>query len=112
MEQVAQASENLRLFTETKERISRERLLGKINNKMRRAPNIESLMEIAVEELGRVLRPARTFVRLGSAEQFGRSTNGQHNGWKTPYPAERNGVPDPVDETSWESTHDDEPHRS
>lgn len=121
MEQVAQTAENLRLFTETKERISRERLLGKINDKMRRAPNIENLMEIAVEELGRVLRPARTFVRLGSEGQLGRSTNGQQNGQEAHHPAERNGVeladplpPERVDEPSPvnESTPDDESQRS
>jgi GAF domain-containing protein len=121
IEQVAQVAENLRLFTETKERISRERLLGKINDKMRRAPNIESLMEIAVEELGRVLRPARTFVRLGSEEQLSRSTNGQQNGPETHHQAERNDVevadlpsPEQIDGTSQvnESTQDSEPQRS
>ncbi|HEX9921965.1 MAG TPA: GAF domain-containing protein, partial [Anaerolineae bacterium] len=117
MEQVAQAAENLRLFIETKERSSRSRLLGKINDKMRRASNIESLMEIAVEELARVLRPARTFVRLGSDEQLARLTNGQ----ETHHQAKRNGVevadppsPEQIDETSQadENTHDSEPQRS
>ncbi len=68
--QVAQAAENLRLFEETQERASRERLIAEIGEKMRRAPNIESLMQVTVSELGRVLGGARTFVKLGTKQRL------------------------------------------
>lgn len=65
IDQVAQAAENLRLLNETQERASRERLIGKISDRLRRAPDLESLMRIGVEELSKVLNPARTFVQFG-----------------------------------------------
>ncbi len=68
--QVAQAAENLRLFEETQERASRERLIAEIGDKMRRAPSIESLMQVTVSELERVIGGARTFVKLGTAENL------------------------------------------
>jgi GAF domain-containing protein/HAMP domain-containing protein len=64
IDQVVQAAENLRLLDETQERASRQELLNQIADKMRRAPDMESLMKVAVTELSRVLEPARTFVRL------------------------------------------------
>ena len=68
--QVAQAAENLRLFEETQERAGRERLIAEIGDKMRRAPNIETLMRVTVSELERVLGGARTFVKLGTADKL------------------------------------------
>ena len=68
--QVAQAAENLRLFEETQERANRERLITEIGEKMRRAPDIESLMQVTVSELERVLGGARTFVKLGTAQRL------------------------------------------
>jgi GAF domain-containing protein/HAMP domain-containing protein len=68
VDQVAQVAENLRLLNETQERASREQLIGQISDKLRRAPDIETLMKIAVAELSRVLDPDRTF---GSAAEVG-----------------------------------------
>lgn len=70
LDQVAQAAENLRLFEQSQERASRERLISRVSDKLRRAPDHETLMRVAVEELSRALRPARTFVRFGGAEQL------------------------------------------
>jgi GAF domain-containing protein len=70
-EQVAQVAENIRLFEETRERAGRERLIGQVTDRMRRAPDLETLMKIGVEELSRALGPARTFVRLGSEAELG-----------------------------------------
>lgn len=64
-DQAAQVAENIRLFGETQERASREQLMSQISDRMRRAPDLESLMQTAVSELSRVLGPARTFVRFG-----------------------------------------------
>ncbi len=81
IDQVAQAAENLRLFEETQERASRERLIVEIGEKMRRAPNMESLMKITTAELVRVLGSARAFVQLGSPSQLANHVS----------PAEKNG---------------------
>ncbi len=81
VDQVAQAAENLRLFEETRERASRERLIGQVSDKLRRAPDIDTLMKTAVEELARVLEPDRTFIRLGSEAELGVTPgNGANNG--------------------------------
>jgi GAF domain-containing protein len=66
VDQVAQAAETLRLLDETQERATREQLIGQISNKIRRAPDMETLLKVAVSELSRVLSPARTFAYLGS----------------------------------------------
>ncbi|MBE7556492.1 MAG: substrate-binding domain-containing protein [Anaerolineales bacterium] len=68
VDQVAQAAETLRLLDETQERASREQLISQISNKMRRAPDMESLLKVAVTELSRALNPARTFVRMDLPE--------------------------------------------
>jgi GAF domain-containing protein len=71
LDQVAQTAENLRLFEETQERASRERLVGQVSDRLRRAPNMEALMKTAVGELARILGPDRAFVRLGSEAELG-----------------------------------------
>jgi GAF domain-containing protein/HAMP domain-containing protein len=68
IDQVAQAAETIRLLDETQERASREELVSHISNKIRRAPDMESLLKVAVSELARVLNPARTFVHLDLPE--------------------------------------------
>lgn len=71
-EQVAQVAERLRLFEETQERASRERLIAEISDKMRRATNLESLMKVTTTELANALKPARIFTKIeveGETEQ-------------------------------------------
>jgi GAF domain-containing protein len=81
VDQVAQVAENLRLINETQERASRERLIGQVSDKLRRAPDMETLIKTAVNELSRVLNPARTFVRFGSETTFGVTlAESPHNG--------------------------------
>lgn len=67
-DQAAQVAENVRLFREIQERASREQLVSHITDRMRRAPDLETLVQTAVSELSRVLGPARTFVRFGSEQ--------------------------------------------
>jgi GAF domain-containing protein len=76
IDQVAQTAENLRLFNETQERASRERLIGQMSDKLRRAPDMPSLMKIAVDELSRVLDPDRVFVQFDSAAALKLDENG------------------------------------
>jgi GAF domain-containing protein len=84
IDQVAQTAENLRLLSQTQERASRERLIGQVSDKLRRAPDLETLMKIATAEISRVLNPARTFVRFdtnvdddNAGEAVSVSDNGQ-----------------------------------
>lgn len=70
IDQVAQTAENLRLIDEAQERASREQLLGQISDRLRRAPDVETLMKVGVEELSKILRPARTFVQFGPKEEL------------------------------------------
>ena len=65
MDQVAQTAESLRLFDETRERASREQTIREITEKMRAAPNIERLVAIATEELGRRLAATHAELELG-----------------------------------------------
>lgn len=64
IDQVAQTAENLRLLNETQERASRERLIGQVSDKLRRAPDMQALMKIATSEIARVLNPRRAFIRF------------------------------------------------
>jgi GAF domain-containing protein len=64
-EQVAQVAENLRLFEETRQRADYERLVGEISQKLRQAPNLDSLAKIMAEELGHVLGVEHSLVKVG-----------------------------------------------
>ncbi len=66
VDQVAQVAEGLRLLDETQEQASQERLVGRVTEKMRRAADMEALMQTLVDELAEVLGPTRAFVRLDS----------------------------------------------
>ncbi len=63
--QVAQSAENLRLFDETRQRASREATIREITDKLRAAPNIDSLLETAAHELGGRLGVWRARLKLG-----------------------------------------------
>ena len=68
VDQVAQAAENLRLVNETQERASREQFINQVSEKLRRAPDMETLLQTGVTELARILGPARTFVHLNTEQ--------------------------------------------
>jgi GAF domain-containing protein/HAMP domain-containing protein len=91
VDQVAQAAENLRLVDDTQERAGRERLIGQISDKLRRAPDMDSLLKIGVEELARVLGPARTFIKMGSAEDLVGAPRPQEVDHNDPPPPPANG---------------------
>jgi len=77
IDQVAQTAENLRLLNETQERASREQLISQVSDKLRRAPDMAALMEVATSEISRVLNPARTFIRFDSKSDGALDKNGQ-----------------------------------
>jgi GAF domain-containing protein/HAMP domain-containing protein len=63
-ERMALAAENLRLFDETQRRAAHEWLIREITDKMRRAVDMDDLMQIAVQEMAAVLNASSTFVQL------------------------------------------------
>lgn len=63
--QLVQTAENLRLFEETRERAGRERTVREINDKLRAAPSLERLLEVATQELGELLGATYTKLELG-----------------------------------------------
>jgi GAF domain-containing protein len=62
---IAQDAENLRLFSETQERAARERIISEIGDRIRRAPNLDVLLETAARELGQRLGAPQTVLELG-----------------------------------------------
>ncbi|MFN8453500.1 MAG: GAF domain-containing protein [Anaerolineae bacterium] len=64
LDQVAQTAENLRLFDETRQRAEYERTVGEITQKIRQAPNLESLAKMAAETLVEVLGTSGGEIRL------------------------------------------------
>jgi GAF domain-containing protein/HAMP domain-containing protein len=79
VDQLAQSAERLRLFEETRERGSREQLLREISDKLRAAPNLDALLEIAARELGSRLGAHHTVLEMGIEAD---NTNGldRHDG--------------------------------
>ncbi len=65
IDQFTQTVENLRLFDETRERASREQSIREITDKLRAAPNLQRLLEIATDELGQRLGATHGSLRLG-----------------------------------------------
>jgi GAF domain-containing protein len=63
-QQLAQKAENLRLFEETRQRASREQIARRIIDKVRASRTIETALEIAAEELNRVLGTAKASIDL------------------------------------------------
>lgn len=84
-EELAQTAETLRLFEETRERASREQTIREITDKLRAAPNIEQLVSMATEELGKHLSVSYAELELGLREEsvanasYGSNGKGGHN---------------------------------
>lgn len=71
--QVAIALQNARAYAQTQRQAEREAMLNAIGQKIQAAPTVDSAMQVAVRELGRALKPARSQVRLTISQ----SINGQ-----------------------------------
>ena len=65
-DQVALALENARLIEETQQRAERERLVADVSSRMFAANDLETIVQIAGEELGRVLQVKQTTVKVRS----------------------------------------------
>jgi GAF domain-containing protein len=62
---VATAIQNNRLLEETQRTARRERLIHEITSKMRRSPDMRSILDTTAREVGRALNASRATVRLG-----------------------------------------------
>jgi signal transduction protein with GAF and PtsI domain len=78
-DQVALALDNARLIEETQRRAERERLVADISGRMFAANDLETIVQIAGEELGRILQVRQTTVKIRSelAELSTQPGNGQ-----------------------------------
>lgn len=65
LEQVAQSAENFRLFEETQQHASRETTIREVTTRLRSAPNLEKLLEIATEELSQYLAATHAKLEMG-----------------------------------------------
>lgn len=63
-QQLAQKAENLRLFEQTQEYATREQLTRQITDKMRTAPDVDSIINTGLTELARALGVPRAYVKL------------------------------------------------
>ena len=68
-DQIALALENARLFEQTERRARREAMIGQIVAQVRHQPDIDSIMQTAVRELGKALGASRTFIQLTSPRE-------------------------------------------
>jgi PAS domain S-box-containing protein len=72
-DQAATALRSTRLYQEAQSRARREQLIREITSRMRGTPDLDTILNTAVQELGRALGVSRAFVRLstglGTAEE-------------------------------------------
>jgi GAF domain-containing protein len=64
VDQAATALENVRLFEQAQRRAERERRIYEITTRLRRSPDIATILRTAVDELGQALQTDRAVVRL------------------------------------------------
>jgi GAF domain-containing protein len=77
-ERLALAAESLRSLDETQRREARERLMREITDKMRRAADMDELMQTTIREMSAVLGASAAFVQLGSPPKSASDGNGKH----------------------------------
>jgi hypothetical protein len=68
---MSMAAENLRLLEETQRRENRERLTREITDEMRRATDLDTLIQTTVQEMARALGTSSTFVQLTTPPESG-----------------------------------------
>lgn len=64
-EQLGLALESARLYQGIQRRAAHERLVGDISDRLQRAPDMETLLQAAAQELNRTLGGSRAYVHLG-----------------------------------------------
>jgi GAF domain-containing protein/HAMP domain-containing protein len=69
-DQLDSALESARLYQDTQRRAAREQAIRQVTDRMRRAVDIESILQNTVTELARALDVPRAYVRLGTQAEF------------------------------------------
>jgi PAS domain S-box-containing protein len=77
MDQAAVALENVHLFDQVQRRAQREHRIYEITNRLRRSPDISTILQTAVDELGRTLEVDRAMVRLRVKPREERARTGE-----------------------------------
>jgi GAF domain-containing protein len=68
---LALAMENARLLEDTRRRAARERTIRQITEQMRRAVDVDTILQTTVTQLGQALgAPRRVYVRLGTEAEL------------------------------------------
>lgn len=70
-DQAATALRSLQLYQEAQRRARREELIREITSKMRGTPDLDTILNTAVQELGKALGVSRAFVRLSTGPDVG-----------------------------------------
>ncbi|NLF13201.1 MAG: GAF domain-containing protein [Anaerolineaceae bacterium] len=70
VEELDPALESARLYRDTQSRAARERAIRQVTEEMRRAVDVEAILQSTVVELARALGAPRAYVRLGTEEQL------------------------------------------
>jgi hypothetical protein len=68
-DRLALALESARLFEETQSRVRRERTIRQITEQVRRAVDVETILQTTVAELGEIIGAPRVYVRLGAGAE-------------------------------------------
>ena len=78
--QVAVALRNARLFEQTQRRAEQEAQINQISRRIQNAPDVGTVLQVAAQELGQVLKAPRTAVQLSVRQNNGE--NGRYSGEK------------------------------
>jgi GAF domain-containing protein len=81
-EQLDPALESARLYQDTQRRAAREQTIRQVTERMRRAVDVEAILQNTVTELARAMGAPRAYVRLGTETEL-RSSRAQHVGEET-----------------------------
>jgi hypothetical protein len=69
-EQLDSALEGARLYQDTQRRAAREQAIRHVTEEMRRAVDVESILQNTVTELARAMGAPRAYVRLGTESEL------------------------------------------
>jgi nitrate/nitrite-specific signal transduction histidine kinase len=79
-EQLATALENARLFEQTQRLAQRERIAGDLSSKVWSSPSVDTILQTAVEELGKALNVSQGTIRLNlNTDGDNESSNGDQS---------------------------------
>jgi GAF domain-containing protein len=74
-EQLGLTIENLRLFEETDRQATREKIIADMTRQVWASGEMDRVMQMAVEQLGRTLDASKVVIRLGTEEQLAQESS-------------------------------------